>query len=260
MFFNRFNLHGKTALVNAPQNDYATEVAIGLVQAGAQVWLCGDITSIKKSAEQAKEAGAPISGLISYIQGTEESAKELAQTVKSTIGKIDIFVDASANVSCRGWSKSFDEISLLFKQLQTGLIMTVKHIGLYMAEAQSGSVLFLTNYGALVGYDVHNYTKQDEFEQDFSLVNGFLCGSYVNYTRQAAGYLGENNIRCNCLAYAPLTGKKSKDFEEKFIRHSHLKRMASVEDVQSAAVFFASDASSYITGVTLPIDGGYTAK
>jgi NAD(P)-dependent dehydrogenase (short-subunit alcohol dehydrogenase family) len=140
-------------------------------------------------------------------------------------------------------------------------MLTVKHLGLIMAAQGFGSMIFVSDYAALVGFDRQNYINTPEkFEQDFSLNYGFVKGSYVNYVRQAAGYLGEHNARCNCIAYAPLAENVPEGFSKAFIRHSHLKRLATARDIKAAVVFLASDASAYITGITLPVDGGYTAK
>ena len=117
------------------------------------------------------------------------------------------------------------------------------------------------DYAALAGCDVNLYDDAPEqMAADYSLTYGFVRGSLVNYTRQAAGYLGEHQVRCNCIAFAPAQGSVSQGFADAFTRHAHLKRLTTAADIRGAVVFLASDASAYVTGVTLPVDGGYTAK
>ena len=156
------------------------------------------------------------------------------------------------------------------------MMLTIQSLGHIFAEQGHGSVILVADYGALVGYDPVNYkacseTSHDlskdvsldstrDFSRDFSLVKGFISGGAVNYARQASNYLAEHGCRCNSIAFGPLKGSHTEAFEEAFIRHSQVKRLITPADIGAAAVFLASDASAFITGVTLPVDGGYTAK
>ncbi|NLJ41275.1 MAG: SDR family oxidoreductase [Clostridiales bacterium] len=257
-----FSLKDKNALIYSPQYVYGEEIALGLCEAGADVWFCGeDTNTLQALADKMTAAGNRIQGVIPYKQGSEEDAKGLSKEVLEKMGTLDIFVDNGSNVFLKGWVHEFDAIYENLKRTQLGLMLTVKHLGMIMADQGFGSIIFVTDYAALVGCDVWNYAESSEkFDEDFSLDYGFVKGSYVNYARQAAGYLGEHNARCNCIAYAPPGGSVPEGFSKAFIRHSHLKRLATGQDIKSAAVFLASDASSYITGITLPVDGGYTAK
>lgn len=255
----KFSLAGKKALVNAPENEFAPEAVAGLIAAGATVWLCGADQAAMDAMAKETEG---IAGVFVYRQSDDVAAKTLVEAVEKEMGRVDIFVDASAEVVQSGWTQDYEVIKQTVHRNQVGFIMTIKHIGLLMEKGGGGSVIFLSDYGALVGYDVHNYEKDSPaFHEDFSLMSGFMRGMYVNYARQAAGYLGTFGARCNALAIAPLQGCAKEGFlEERFVCHSHIKRMVTSEDIAAAVVFLASDASAYITGVTLPVDGGYTAK
>ncbi len=259
---NLFSLKGKNALISSPEFVYGGEIAAGLYEAGAKVWFCGEDTDALRSAAGKLEAiGGRVEGLIEYHQSNEENAVALAREVREKMGTLDIFVENGSNVLLKGWVHSFDEIYKHLKRTQLGLMLTVKHLGTIMAEQGFGSVIFVSDYAALVGCDVQNYADAPEkFDEDFSLDYGFVKGSYVNYARQAAGYLGEHGARCNCIAYAPMENAVPQGFANAFIKHSHLKRLAAPADIKAAAVFLASDASAYITGITMPVDGGYTAK
>jgi NAD(P)-dependent dehydrogenase (short-subunit alcohol dehydrogenase family) len=257
-----FSLTGKKALIYSPQYIYGEEIAAGLCEAGAEVWFCGeDKDGMEALAARLHDAGHQIHGIITYHQGKESNAEELSHVVRIKMGTLDIYVDNGSNSLLKGWVHGFAAIYENLKRTQLGLMLTVKHLGLIMAAQGFGSMIFVSDYAALVGFDRQNYINTPEkFEQDFSLNYGFVKGSYVNYLRQAAGYLGEHNARCNCIAYAPLAENVPEGFSKAFIRHSHLKRLATARDIKAAVVFLASDASAYITGITLPVDGGYTAK
>jgi len=260
-FLQPFSLQGKTALVNGADLSLGAEIASGLGAAGARILLCGaDDAALANVAEGLRSEGLEPAGRFRYVPGTEDAAQALAAWV-SDQGIPDILVDNTAQPVRAGWDLSFDEILADLKRTQLGLMLTTQHIGQLMAKRGFGSVIFITDYAALAGCDVHLYADAPEqFDADFSLTYGFVKGSLVNYTRQAAGYLGEHQVRCNCIAFAPAQGHVSQAFAAAFTRHAHLKRLATGDDVRGAVVFLASDASAYVTGITLPVDGGYTAK
>lgn len=257
MDLRKFSIEGKTALINGAAHTYGAEIAEGLRSAGAKVFLAGaDKAELDRLQKQTQA-----NGVIVYSQRTEADAEAFAAEVERVMGVPDIFVENSAHVLLTGWKHTFEEIYDNFSVTQTGMILTVKHIGMLMAKKGAGSVIFVSDYAALVGADAHNYDEaQEMLDTGFSLNYGFVSGCYVNYARQAAGYLGENGIRCNCIAFSPMAKDVQPGFAERYIKHSHLKRSITAEDIQAAAVFLGSDASGFITGTTIPVDGGYTAK
>lgn len=253
----RFSLKGKKALLYAPDSVYGTDIAKGLIEAEAEVWLCGEDAAFLEKV--AKECGAK--GVFQYSAGTKAEADRLGEFIRGTMGKIDVFVENGSHNQLSGWFHSYEEITNNFAVTQRGLMLTVQTVGEIMAEQKNGSVIFITDYAALVGCDVNNYAGcPEEMEKDFSATYGFIKGSYVNYARQAAGFLGDAGCRCNAIAFSPKENTKPAAFEEAFIKHSHIRRMAKTEDIQDIVVFLASDASKYITGTTIAVDGGYTAK
>lgn len=247
-----FSLAGKNALVVGGEHPYGAELIAGLRAAGARVWTAG-ATPVD---------GVESEGFFPYRHTDADEADALSAWAKSEMGSVDVLVENVLNMdTASGWSHDFDSINAQAQTTMGGMILTVQAIGRLMAAQGHGSVILSTDYGALVGYDPHNYDGCPElYERDFSLLRGYVRGSCVNYARQAAGYLGEYGCRCNALAFAPMAGKQPKSFEDAFAAHSQIKRLATAEDIAAAVTFLASDASAYVTGITLPVDGGYTAK
>ena len=259
----KFDLTGKCALINHPEQVYGREIAAGLMDAGTKVWFSGpDLAALEDLAGALAEEGHEVSGIFRYSQGTREAADALGEAVKEEMPSLDIIVENSSGMHMTGWDQSFEDIYRQLTVTQTGVMLTVQSLGRVMvSQGRKGSLILVSDYSALVGCDPYNYIgAPEDAEEDFSADYGFVHGSYVNYARQTAGHLGLYGCRSNCIAYGPLSCTKSAAFEENFIRHTHIKRLANAEDIAGIAVFLASDASEYITGTTIPVDGGYVAK
>ena len=249
---DKFSLAGKKALIVCPENPYSREIAAGLVAAGAEVWTAGASNV---------DLGVKSAGFIEYTHGCKDSAAALEAAVREKMGSLDVVIENGLYTDKKGWKQSFNEIYGQLEKTHLGLMLTVQSLGHILAEQGHGSVILVSDYGALVGYDPVNYDNcAAEMNDDFSFVKGFIYGGAVNYARQASNYLAENGCRCNALALSPVDGSRSEEFSEAYKRRNQVKRLAKAEDIASAVIFLASDASEFITGVTLPVDGGYTAK
>lgn len=253
--WNESALAGKNALVVCPENGWGKEIVAGLKNAGAKVYLAGPNEAEMKSLT----ADLALAGYTVYDHRTHSQTLAMANAVVGELGSIDILVENSSQTEMRGWEQTYEQINDQLQLTHLGMMLTVQTVGNVMAKQRSGSVILMTDTAALTGYDPYNYTNAAErFDEDFSLVKGFIYGGAVNYARQAAGFLGENGCRCNALACAPRL--ENDGFAEGYLRHSHIKSPVTGEDVSSAVIFLASDGAARITGVTLPVDGGYTAK
>ena len=126
----------------------------------------------------------------------------------------------------------------------------------------SGSIIQLGSIYGILGQDLNMY-KDTEMDENMSYA--VIKGGITNLTRQMASYYGQYNIRVNTLApggiLGPVAGKANLQ-DRKFIKNYNeknpLKRLGRAEEVASAALFLASDGSSYINGTTIIVDGGWS--
>ena len=246
----KFSLAGKNALLVCPENPFGAEIAAGLASAGAKIWLAGPC-----------EPDFPHAGFFPYDHGSAEAAAALEKAVRAALPCLDIVVENGLFPPAADKAPDFASIHARLRATHLGMMLTVQALGHILAEQGHGSVILVTGYGALVGYDPQNAAAcPAQAPSEATLLEGFALGGAVNYARQASNWLAEHGCRCNALAFAPPEGGVPDAFREAFVRHSQTGRLTAPEDAAAAAVFLASDASAFITGVTLPVDGGYTAK
>ena len=124
----------------------------------------------------------------------------------------------------------------------------------------SGSIINIGSFMGLVGIETSNYNGTEMGKTPFP-VYFYEKGGMVNFTRWAASELGKFNIRVNAIHPGGLMEDiLPENFVKNYSARTQLGRLATGNDLKGIVVFLASDASLYITGTNIPVDGGYTAK
>jgi len=135
-------------------------------------------------------------------------------------------------------------------------IWLAKIIGDMMKEKKiEGSIIQLASIYGFLGQDISMYENTEIRE---SLVYPVMKGGIINSVRSMAAYYGKNNIRVNSISPGGVFDKHSKKFLKKYKLKTPLKRMCKPEEIAYAALFLGSDASSYVTGTNLVVDGGFS--
>jgi NAD(P)-dependent dehydrogenase (short-subunit alcohol dehydrogenase family) len=88
----------------------------------------------------------------------------------------------------------------------------------------------------------------------------FHKGGMINFTRYFAALYGPQGVRVNCLSPGGFFNNQPEPFLTRYQEHTMLNRMADPEDLGGSVIFLLSEASKYITGANLAVDGGYSAK
>ena len=253
-----FSLEGKTAVVTGGSGLYGRQISLALCQAGAKVVIASRNT--EKNEEYAKKLREEGYNAVSeYLdQGDENSIKALVDKL-SAQGTIDVLVNNAVLRIVKGYH---DDLANFNKSLEvngTGIFAMCRAFGDKMAEQGSGSIINIGSYMGLLGPDDTLYRGCS-----FTGFGGpdyfFHKGGMTNLTRFMASYYGPKNVRCNILEPGGFFNNQDPIFVERYNDRTFLKRMANETDMMGAIVFLASDASAYITGTVIPVDGGYTAK
>ena len=174
-------------------------------------------------------------------------------------GRMDILVN---NAVSRPMKKAYQDDASTFAESMrvnaTGLFILTRAIGDAMAERGSGSIVNISSIQGMIAPDptIYRGTDMSGWYPDYF----FHKGGMINFTRFIASYYGGRRVRCNCLSPGGFCNQQPEPFVKQYSDRTLLGRMASDTDLRGSVVFLASDASSYITGANLPVDGGYTAK
>jgi len=136
--------------------------------------------------------------------------------------------------------------------------MITRAIGDVMAPASRGSIINIGSTMGIIAPDptIYEGTEMHAWYPDYF----FHKSGMINFTRFVASYYGSRSIRCNCVSPGGLQNNQPERFIKQYSARTLLGRMANDTDLMGIIVFLASDASLYVTGTNIPVDGGYTAK
>jgi len=257
-----FSLQGKTALITGGRIMYGKSCSIALVDAGAHLFLAShSVGAAQETAEELRTRGGQVT-VVTFNQEDPESIRSLVDAVITQAGRIDIFVNASRVIPQGGigWLQSAEALEYSVRVNSAGLLYLNKLVGEQMIRQASGSMINIGSLMGMVGVEKHNYDGEPAMAagahgHDYSLnKSGVLA-----WTRHAASYYGQYGIRVNSLCPGGLRSDRTPErFCDNYARHTQLGRLANDDDIKGPLLFLASDASAYLTGLSIPVDGGYT--
>jgi NAD(P)-dependent dehydrogenase (short-subunit alcohol dehydrogenase family) len=262
-----FNLSGKVALVTGALGLIGKEHCKALAQAGATV-IVADL-SIAQCVDFASTLGNHSIGIALEIT-VESEVEKCADWVEKEFGRLDILVNnAAINDHFQTSSdllslSSFENypVDMFQKSWEVnvkGLFLCSQKFGKIMLKNKQGSIINIASTYGVVGPDQSLY-KDENGQQLFFKTPAYPTtkGAVINFTRYLAAYWGEQGIRVNTLSPGGVENGQTDFFMQQYSAKTLLKRMAKSDDYAGALVFLASDASSYMTGANLVVDGGFT--
>ena len=268
-YLNKFSLRNKIAYVVGGLGLIGTEVTIAFAMAGAKtIVLDLDIKKWQLFYEEFNSKNYSVKFEYFDCEDVDNIEENFANIIRKN-GCPDVFINCSYPRS-EDWGKSsFRNVSLKSFRKNVDIHMN-SYAWLARLTAESmvnkgneGSIVQLGSTYGIVGQDLSVYEDTDMHE---NMTYAIIKGGITNLTRQLASYYGQFNIRVNTLCPGGLRGhvagksdSQNPIFVKEYCRKTLLKRMGLPEEVASTALFLASDASSYITGTTIMVDGGWTA-
>lgn len=254
-----FDLTGKTALISGAGGWLGGAMSRALAEAGAHV-----ITTSRDRARARDTAAAlPLTGKNTHhgvaMDHLDEDSieKGFAEALAHT-GRIDILINNghAANASDLH-SVTADEFNRALGNA-TGYFLLSRLVRDHAVSRGGGAsiVLIGSMYGVVGSYP----DAYDGIVPASPVAYHALKGGIVQMTRHLAVYWAKDDVRVNCLSPGPFPGPAAPpDMVERLLAKSPMGRMGRPEELKGALVFLASDASSYVTGQNLLVDGGWTA-
>lgn len=248
-----FDLTGKTAIVTGGSRGIGREMAEGLAEAGASLMLCARRAEwLDETVAEFKAKNFNAVGKICDVSKAEDVQTIVDETIK-IFGGIDVLIN-NAGIS---WGAMPEEMSLekwrkVIDVNLTGCFIFAQAVGREMLKAQSGSIINIASISGIT-----------------SSANGPFYAGYVaskagliGLTRELAASWGRKGIRVNAIApgffHSRLADAVIDIYERSIQETNAIPRIGREGELKGAAVFLASDASSYITGQTIVVDGGMT--
>ena len=224
-----------------------------------------------KSASSIVKNGAQSLGL--YVDVTDKSSvNDLVKKTIKKFGRIDGLINNAGldpkfeKLNLNEHTNSFEDfpLDLWDKSLAvnlTGMFLCAQAVAPAMLSAGKGSIVNISSTYGLVGPDQRLYEKNDPKEKtSYKPVTYSVSKSAVlGLTCYLATYWAGKNIRVNTLTPGGVYNHHDDEFVKRYSSHTPMGRMAQKDEYNGAVVFLLSDASSYMTGSNLVIDGGWTA-
>lgn len=259
-YLQKFSLDKKISFVTGGVGLIGIEVTRALADAGAKVVIL-DINKEKAGGvkKQLQKKGKNVDFEPFDITDLDKIDQAI-DSLKSKYGKIDIWVNA-AYPQTSDWGNKVEDLSLetfqknVDKHLNSYSWISRK-VCLIMKEQRKGSLI---NFGSIYGVVGNNFSVYKGTNLTSPMAYSVIKGGIVNLTRYLASYFGEFNVRVNTICPGGIFNNQNKIFVKNYEKNTLLKRMGQPEEIASAVLFLASDASSYVTGITLMVDGGWTA-
>ena len=266
-----FSLEGRDALVTGALGLLGRRHCGALARAGATVVvtdLDGDGCALLADQLSA-ETGRPAIAHAADIT-LPSSVLALSAAVHDRLGRVDVLVNnAALNEKVEdptpGAPLRFEDYPLelwesALRVNVTGTFLCCQALGAAMASQGSGSIVNIASTYAIVAPDQSLYTRPDGTQAFLkSAAYPTSKGAVLALTRYLAAYWGRRGVRVNALSPGGVVNGQEPHFVARYAERTPRGRMATPTDYEGAIVFLASDASAYVTGANLGVDGGWTA-
>ncbi len=254
-----FDLTGKRALVTGASGYLGGALAQALAEAGATVVVSSrDLSRAQAAAASLPTCGDAVHLAIEMDHMDEGSIETGFNEAIERAGGLDILVNNGHDPLAADWTNVTAEQFSRQLANATGYFLLARRLRDHAVEQQtSASVIMLGSMYGMVG------SYPDAYEgicPASPVAYHTLKGGIVHLTRHLAVYWAADGIRVNCLSPGPFPPPRvPAEMVDRLCGHSPMKRMGRPHELKGAVVFLAGDASSYMTGQNLVIDGGWTA-
>jgi 2-deoxy-D-gluconate 3-dehydrogenase len=265
-----FDLTGRVAIVTGGAGLLGAEFSKTLAEGGAQVVIT-DINEpgTEETALSLNKKGYKALGLQLDVT-SQSSVHEMVEETISNYGRIDILVNSAAldpkydPQSKLMHSGSFEDYPLDLWQSAldvnlTGVMLCCQAVSKVMLVQGGGVIINIASIYGLVAPDQRLYKSDPDDQQYKPAYYSVTKSGLLGFTKYLAAYYAGKNIRVNAITPGGVFNGHEGEFLQKYNARTILGRMAEKDEINGALLFLASDASKYMTGANLVVDGGWTA-
>ncbi len=268
--FEKFNLKGQTALVTGGAGLLGKEFCRTLAQANANV-VVADLNEAAASAVAGELCAGGFSALGVGVDVTSpDSTRAMVARALEAFGRLDVLVCSAAmdpkfdsahqgqhrntfeDYPLQAWQSALD-VNL------TGLFLCAQAAVQPMLAQSHGVIINICSTYGLVGPDQRIYERPGQPQQYKPVFYSVTKSGVLGLTRYLATYYAGKNIRANALTPGGVYNNHDETFTKNYSSRAVMGRMAHGDEMNGALLFLASDASTYMTGANLVVDGGWTA-
>jgi Dehydrogenases with different specificities (related to short-chain alcohol dehydrogenases) len=250
-----FNLKNRVCVISGASSGLGAQMAKGFAEQGADVVVMARrMEKLEKVAQEVRTLGVKCLPVRCDVTDTQ-SINAAAETVIKEFGKVDILINCAGSAKNAGVANMTDEEwNFTIDTDLTSVFKVTRAFSKYMIEKKYGRIINIASMYGMVGN-----TAMDTVAYHSSK------GGVINFTRAVAAELAKYNITCNsiCPGYfateLTIDTLKTEAFTNYMKATVPMARYGEEGELNSAAIFLGSDEASYVTGVILPVDGGYTA-
>lgn len=251
-----FNLKGRVAVVSGASSGLGQQMALAFARQGASLVILARRTErLEEFKPKLIKAGAPDVLAVKCDVTSTDDINNAAEQTERYFGKVDILLNCAGSSKDKGvLEMSDEEWDFTIATDETSVFKMTRAFGNIMKKNHYGRIINIASMYGLVGNtEIHTVAYHTS------------KGAVVNFTRAVAAELALDGITCNAICPGYFETELTKAvldtprFQEFAKLHVPMQRYGKPGELDAAAVFLASEEASYVTGLIMPVDGGYTA-
>lgn len=251
-----FNLKGKVVLLTGANGQMGQVISEALFESGADIVLADKRLDMckKREANIRKSGGRAISIKVDVTD--KASVKRGVKKAIAHFKKIDILINnAGIGVFTPFEERTIEDFDKVMSVNVKGAFICSQLVSEGMIKRKSGNIINISSIYGLIAPDQRIYADSG---RNCSEVYAMSKAAVIQFTRYLACYLGKYNIRVNCISPGGIFNNQAVKFVRNYSYKTPLARMGLAQEIKGTIVYLASDASIYMTGHNIVLDGGFT--